>query len=81
MSDLDDMIRASPMSLIENQEREEYLTYTKKVIKYNKEIAEYLNILDYDENPQQMNVLFDLLDPPKEDEHLVKMLVALRLSQ
>lgn len=79
MSDLDDMIRASPMSLIENQEKEECLTYYQKVNKYNQELAEYLNILNYDENPKEMNVLFDLIDPPKEDEHLVRTLIALRL--
>lgn len=72
-------IRASPMSLIENQEKEECLTYYQKVNKYNQELAEYLNILNYDENPKEMNVLFDLIDPPKEDEHLVRTLIALRL--
>ncbi len=74
-----DSIRASPMSLIENQEREECLSYYDKVKIYNEEIAEYLNILNYDENPKGMNVLFDLIDPPKEDEHLVRTLIALRL--
>lgn len=73
-------IRSSPTFSLEEKENEEYLLYIKKLTEYKKEIETYLNILDYDANPKEMHVLFDLVNPPKEDEQLVKTLIALRLS-